>query len=84
LKRGTALARLARTSEATALLRDALTGEGRDWVRGRAHLELGRLAVAMNDTAAAVRHFDTAVTLCERDNDAASAAEARDLRARLR
>jgi tetratricopeptide (TPR) repeat protein len=79
-KRGTALARLGRAAEAATELRAALTGEGRDWVRGRSHLELGRLALARGDRAAAQADFERAAALCAKDRDDAFAEEARKLR----
>ena len=42
LKRGTAWAWSGRTADGQAELKRALTLEGRKWVHGRAHLELGR------------------------------------------
>jgi len=78
-KRGAARAALGRIAEAEADLRDALTLEGRPWVYGRTHFELGKLALAKNDRAGANAEFKQAVELCASDNDAASADEAKHL-----
>ena len=78
-KRGTARAALGRTDEATQDLRKALTLQCRHWVQGRTHLELGKLALKAGDRAAATRELQTAISLCDGDNDAASAEEARRL-----
>jgi tetratricopeptide (TPR) repeat protein len=79
-KRGVARARLERPAEAEGELRAAIAGEAREWVRGRSHLELGRLALAAGDPTAARAEFERAATLCERDNDSEGAALARRLR----
>jgi hypothetical protein len=48
-------------------------------VHGRAHLELGKLAVKGGNAAAARADLRAAITLCEADNDSAGADEARRL-----
>lgn len=78
-KRGAARVALGRNAEATDDLRKALAAEGRRWIHGRAHLELGRLALRTGNRAAAQKDLETAITLCESDNDQASANEARRL-----
>jgi tetratricopeptide (TPR) repeat protein len=78
-KRGAARAALGRTSDAEQDLRRAVTGEGRKWVQGRAHLELGKLAIKAGRTAAARQELQMAVTLCDADNDRGTAEEARRL-----
>src|SRR5262245_46853418 len=78
-KRGTARAMLGRTAEADADLRRALKAEGRKWVRGRTHIELGKLAVKAGKPTAAREEFASAITLCEGDNDPGAAEEARRL-----
>ena len=77
-KRGAARAALGR-ADAKGDLEKALTVEGRKWVQGRAHLELGKLAQKAGARAAAAEHFRTAERLCESDNDQAYADEARRL-----
>ena len=56
-----------------------MTLEGRDWVHGRAHLELGKLDLKDGKQAAANEHLRTASRLCENDNDETTAADARRL-----
>jgi len=78
-KRGAARAALGRTAEATGDLTQALGLEGRKWVYGRTHLELGKLALTSGDRAAGRRELQAAAELCESDNDPAPAEEARRL-----
>jgi tetratricopeptide (TPR) repeat protein len=78
-KRGTARARLGRPAEASRDLTKALAVEGRGWVHGRAHLELGKIELALGHRPAARRHFESAIALCDGDNDSGSAEEARRL-----
>jgi len=76
-KRGLARSRQGRSADAEADLRQALTVQGRNWVYGRTHLELGKLASKRSERAAARTEFQTAVNLCEKDNDPGAAVEAR-------
>ena len=78
-KRGTARAWRGQNADADADLKHALSLEGRKWVHGRSHLELGRLALKRGDRPAARQEFQTAITLCESDNDPLSVDEARRL-----
>jgi tetratricopeptide (TPR) repeat protein len=78
-KRGTAHAGIGRTALAEADLRRALTLTGRNWVYGRARLELGRLALKAGNKEAAKTELSTAATLAESDNDPMTASEARNL-----
>jgi tetratricopeptide (TPR) repeat protein len=78
-KRGAARAALGRTREAEADLRDALRGEARKWVYGRAHLELGKLALKAGNRPVARAELQSAILLGESDNDPATADEARRL-----
>ena len=78
-KRGTARAALGKTTEAEADLRRALGVEGRNWVYGRTHLELGKLALKSGNRAAARDAFQKAIPLCQGDNDPTPADEARRL-----
>ena len=78
-KRGTARAWQGRTMDAEGDLKRALTLDGRKWVHGRTHLELGRLAVKRGDRAAARQELQIAISLCESDNDSLPADEARRL-----
>ena len=79
LKRGTARAWSGRTADAEADLRRAITIEGRKWVQGRAHLELGRIQLKAGNKLAAKPDFQAAIALCESDNDQVYADEARRL-----
>jgi len=78
-RRGEARAALGRTADARADLTQAIAHRGRKWVEGRAHLELGRLALAESDIPAAREHLRTASQLGDSDADGASAARAREL-----
>ena len=78
-KRGLVRVRLNRVVDATADFGTALTGEARDWVRGRTHLELGRLADAAGDRARALGEYRAAVWLAKGDDDAIGLAEAERL-----
>ncbi|HJZ77098.1 MAG TPA: tetratricopeptide repeat protein [Vicinamibacterales bacterium] len=78
-KRGTARAWNGRPKDAEPDLRKALSVPGRKWVHGRAHLELGRIAVNAGNKAAARPDLQQAVALSESDNDPGTAEEARRL-----
>ncbi len=78
-KRGVARAALGRTAEAQADLEKATTGDGRNWVHGRAHLELGKLALKTSNRGSANEHLQLAARLCESDNDRPGADEAKKL-----
>jgi len=78
-KRGAARVALRRTSEAEADLKRAITVEARDWVKGRAHLELGKIGILAGNQPLANEELRTAVKLCDGDNDPAFAEEARRL-----
>jgi tetratricopeptide (TPR) repeat protein len=78
-RRGAARAALGRVAEAQADLNRSLAADGRKWVHGRAHLELGRLALQESDSTAARQHLETAATLGDSDRDGATAARAREL-----
>ena len=78
-RRGTARARLGLTTEAEADLTRATASNGRKWVEGRAHLELGRLALAASNAGVARPHLLEAARLGDSDNDRGSADQARAL-----
>jgi tetratricopeptide (TPR) repeat protein len=82
-KRGLARARLGRTEGARTDLQVPLSHEARDWVRGRAHAELGQLAQKAGDRELARREYRLAIELAERGNDPAGRAEAEALLNRL-
>jgi Flp pilus assembly protein TadD len=79
-KRGAARAMLGRVADAEQDLRRAITSQGRGWVRGRAHLELGKLLLKAGNRAAADAEFTQAITLGTENNDPQPANEARRLR----
>jgi tetratricopeptide (TPR) repeat protein len=80
LKRGTARLALGRDEEAARELRSALASkDARNWVRGRAELELGRIAGRQDRRAEARAAYRRAETLCRGDNDPDCANEARRL-----
>jgi tetratricopeptide (TPR) repeat protein len=78
-KRGAARAALGRGREAEQDLRQAIQLEGRGWVHGRAHLELGKLLSQAGDRDGARREFETAAMLGDADNDRGAADQARRL-----
>lgn len=78
-KRGVARARLGRLDSAYGDLEIALKQEARDWVRGRAHAELGQMAFTRGNREQARLHYRQAVELADRGNDPTGAAEARTL-----
>lgn len=78
-KRGAARAALGRGEEAEHDLRQSVSIEGRIWVHGRAHLELGKLLMRAGNRAAARGEFQTAAAQGDAGNDRATADEARRL-----
>ncbi len=72
-KRGAARAALGHDAEAEADLREALEEQGRKWVYGRTHFELGKLALKGRNRAAARQEFQSAIAFCKADNDDATA-----------
>jgi tetratricopeptide (TPR) repeat protein len=78
-KRGAARSALGRASEAEQDLRKAVSLNGRNWVSGRARLELGKLALKAGNVNEANAEFRAAITLCDADNDVLFATEARRL-----
>jgi tetratricopeptide (TPR) repeat protein len=75
-KRGLARAILGRTADADRDLRHALSVDGRKWVHGRAHLEIGKLLLKSGNRSAASSELRMAITLCNADRDPVAAAEA--------
>ena len=78
-KRGAARVLLDDRAGAAADLQAALDAPGRDWVHGRTHTELGKIAAAAGDRAAARQHWTKAAELGRRDNDGAGAVDAERL-----
>ena len=70
LKRGTALRLLGRKEEARSALIEGLAApQARDWVRGRTHLELGEVSLALGDGNQARWQAEKAMPLLERGDD---------------
>ena len=78
-RRGSARAALGRTAEARTDLDRSIASEGRPWVHGRAHLELGTLSLRARDYGSARQHLSTAARLGDSDRDGESADRAREL-----
>jgi Flp pilus assembly protein TadD len=78
-KRGLARARTGRGAAAAEDFRLALNREARDWVRGRAHAELGLLAHKTANREQAREHYRQAIELATRGNDATGKSEAEAL-----
>ena len=80
LKRGQTLRLLGRLADARQDLIDGLAAaEARDWVRGRTHLELGEVSLALGDHEQARWQAVKAVPLLERGDDTEGARAARKL-----
>ena len=69
LKMGTTRAALGRTAEAEDDLNKVLTLHPREWVRGRAHLELAKMAIVRGEVEPARRHFAHALDFARRSGD---------------
>jgi tetratricopeptide (TPR) repeat protein len=78
-KRGAARAALGRIPEARRDLATALSKEGRPWVQGRSHFELGKIELMAGNRQAAREHLGSAIRLCQSDRDGATADEAQRL-----
>lgn len=65
---------------AEAELRAALRAATRDWVRGRVHRELGKLAQLAGDRSRALGEYREAYRLCHADNDTECTGELQLLR----
>lgn len=76
---GAVLVGLHQIERAERELRKALEGEATDWLRGRAHKELGKLADLAGDRPRAVAEYRLAARLCEQHHDAICANEASGL-----
>jgi predicted Zn-dependent protease len=76
---GAALVGLKESSAAARELNAALPFATRDWVRGRIHKELGKVADLTGDRARALAEYRTADQLCRADRDATCSDEARIL-----
>jgi tetratricopeptide (TPR) repeat protein len=76
---GTALVALGERASAERELRAALPGVTRDWLRGRIHKELGKLADLAVDRPRARDEYEQAVRWCRQDKDSACTDEVRGL-----
>ncbi len=82
-RRGAARVALGRTADGRADLDRALASEGRPWVHGRAHLELGDVALRAGEFDRAREHLSTSARLGDSDRDGLSADRARELLTRV-
>jgi hypothetical protein len=78
-KRGAARAGLGQIAAAKADLTAAVAPGAQDWVRGRAHTELARLAIRGGDRAGARRLAVQAESLCQQGHDTPCVTDARNL-----
>jgi tetratricopeptide (TPR) repeat protein len=76
---GAALVGLEDLNAGEQQLRSALPAASRDWVRGRIHKELGKIAALQGDRAHALQEYRLAERLCRQDRDAECADQARRL-----
>ena len=79
-KRGAARVLLKKAADAREDLAVALQPESLAWVRGRAHLELARLALQQGDRDGAKREAASAAAACEAGNDPICVEEARKIK----
>lgn len=75
-KRGMARVLLKRVPDAEADLRAALENQPVEWVRGRIHLELGKVTDLQGKRAVALGEYRQARTIADANNDAIAAAAA--------
>jgi tetratricopeptide (TPR) repeat protein len=78
-KRGILELAQGRTAAASEDQKAALELEARDWVRGRAHTEIGKIADLSGKREAAMAHYGKALALGRTDNDPRGVSEARRL-----
>ena len=76
---GAALVSLEQLDAAERELRAALAGEAQEWVRGRAHRELGKVADLRGDRSRAADEYRLAIRIGRAENDSTSADEAAKL-----
>ena len=68
-KRGLARVNLNRLAEASVDLHEALASEPLGWIKGRSHVELGKIDDLGGRRADALKHYETAKTTCETSRD---------------
>lgn len=78
-KRGAARVALRTVEAARPDLNRALAGDVQDWVRGRVHTELGRLADVAGDRSRARAEYELALSILKNANDPAGERQARRL-----
>jgi tetratricopeptide (TPR) repeat protein len=78
-KRGAARVQLGRLDAGAEDLTTARASDAPRWIRGRATLELGKIADLRGDRAGARASYKQAATLCESDRDPICANDAREL-----
>lgn len=78
-KRGAARVLLGQAEPALSDLRAAVSPGAQPWVRGRAHLELGRLALERGDRTGSTAEAQQAIAHCEQGNDPECLDNARQL-----
>jgi hypothetical protein len=76
---GSALVALKDIEPAERELRAALDSVTRDWVRGRVHKELGKLADLAGDRRRALNEYQQATRLCRQDEDSTCVDEVKAL-----
>ena len=76
---GAALVGLRQAGAADAELRAVLNGEAPEWLRGRAHKELGKLADLAGDRTRAMTEYRLASSLCRTHHDSACSDETQAL-----
>jgi tetratricopeptide (TPR) repeat protein len=76
LKRGSARVAAGQAAQAESDLQQALALEARDWVRGRAHVEVGKLLDLAGRRADARAAYMKGAGLCRLDNDPLGVADA--------
>ena len=76
---GAALVALGHAEAAERELRAALAAEAHEWVRGRTHTEIGKIADLSGDRRRALEEYREAARLCRRDRDSTCQDEAEKL-----
>lgn len=82
-RRGAARAALGHFAEAQEDLERSVAADGRRWVQGRAHLELGQIAIQESKPQQARTHLQAASRLGDSDRDGVTASRARELLKKL-
>ncbi len=81
-KRGAARIELGRVPEARQDLQAAMAVDAPPWIRGRLHVELGKLSDLDGDRSAARAQYEQAIQLCREADDPTCEAEGKRLRRR--